>query len=164
MVAAHSEAEDTTMDNNNTLRRLRYALDASDEKMIEIFAHKGPILTPAQLLAVMAREDEEGHELCSDELLSGFLDGLILDRRGPGPSKAPPPPETLTNNMILKKLRIAMTLHEDDMLRLLTAGGQQVSRGELTALFRKPKHKHYRECGDQLLRNFIKGLTVELRR
>jgi uncharacterized protein YehS (DUF1456 family) len=69
----------------------------------------------------------------------------------------------LTNNTKLKKLRIALNLHEEAMLAILEAGGHPMSRGELTALFRKPQHKHYRECGDQVLRKFLKGLTMRLR-
>ena len=49
------------------------------------------------------------------------------------------------------------------MLGMLTLGGHPMSKGELTALFRKPTHKHYRDCGDQVLRNFLHGLTLTLR-
>ncbi|MCH2191055.1 MAG: DUF1456 family protein, partial [Gammaproteobacteria bacterium] len=45
----------------------------------------------------------------------------------------------------------------------LELGGTKLSKGELGALFRKPGHKHYRECGNQVLRNFIKGLTEQIR-
>ena len=151
------------MDNNSILRRLRYALDASDERMAQIFALKGHNLTTDQVRAVMSREEDEGAVACNDKQLTAFLDGLIIDRRGPGKPGAHMPASVLSNNMILKKLRIAMMLHEKDMLSILATGGQPLSRGELTALFRKPNHKHYRECGDQLLRNFLKGLTMRLR-
>lgn len=153
------------MDNNSILRRLRYALNASDDEMVKIFGLGGWTLTGAQVRALMAREDEAGAVECSDAVLSNYLDGLILHRRGPRKPGAPAPVSSapLTNNLVLKKLRIAMNLREQDMLRLLKAGGQPLSRGELTALFRNPKHKHYRPCGDQILRNFIKGLTLSNR-
>lgn len=153
------------MSNNDVLRRLRYALNLSDEHMVAIFALADRDLTTDQVCALMAKEGEEGAVECSDALLAGFLDGLILDRRGPRKPGAPVPaaPPELTNNAILKKLRIALTLHEDAMLSILAAGGQPFSKGELTALFRKPDHKHYRACGDQVLRHFLQGLTQRLR-
>jgi uncharacterized protein YehS (DUF1456 family) len=153
------------MDNNSILRRLRYTLDASDDDMVTTFGLGGRTLTAPQVCALMAREEEEGVVECSDAILSDYLDGLILQRRGPRKpgSSAPSSTVPLTNNTILKKLRIAMNLREQDMLEMLKAGGQPLSRGELTALFRNPRHKHYRACGDQILRNFIKGLTQSLR-
>ncbi|MFT5686409.1 MAG: hypothetical protein ACI8RZ_007365 [Myxococcota bacterium] len=151
------------MDNNSTLRRLRYALNASDERMAEIFALKGRRMTADQVRAVMLKEDEPGWEQCGSRQLADFLDGFIISRRGPPRPGTKPSTDSLTNNMILKKLRIALKLQEDDMLRILSSGGQNMSRGELTALFRKPDHKHYRECGDQAMRYFLKGLTMRLR-
>jgi uncharacterized protein YehS (DUF1456 family) len=69
----------------------------------------------------------------------------------------------MTNNLVLKKLRVAFELKEDDMLAVLHDAGFEVSRPELSALFRAPTHKNYRACGDQLLRNFLKGLTARVR-
>ena len=69
----------------------------------------------------------------------------------------------MLKNESLKKLRIAMNYRDDDMLAALAAGGSDLSKSELSALFRKPGHKHYRVCGNQVLRNFIKGVTLSLR-
>ena len=153
------------MNNNDTLRRLRYALDLSNENMVSIFALAGKTVTIAQTQAFMGSEGDEGAKYCTDDFFGAFLDGLIIDRRGPPPAGKPKPPQSpkLTNNAKLKKIRIALNLHEDAMLAALKAGGHPMSRGELTALFRKPQHKHYRECGDQVLRKFLKGLTKKLR-
>ena len=152
------------MDNNSTLRRIRYALAASDEQMAALLALKGHTLTTQEVCSIMGRAEDEGTVECSDALLSDFLDALIIDRRGPPkPGRSIVPTKTLTNNMILKKLRIAMKLHEADMLHILATGEHPLSRGELTALFRKPEHKHYRECGDQILRSFLRGLALQLR-
>jgi len=153
------------MNNNDTLRRIRYALDLSDAQMVAIFTLGGQTITEAEVCTFMASEDDEGAVYCPDGVFGCFLDGLIIDRRGPPPAgrPAPPPVQELTNNAKLKKLRIALNLHEDAMLATLKAGGHPMSRGELTALFRKPKHKHYRECGDQVLRKFLNGLTKRLR-
>jgi len=133
--------------------------------MISIFALKGREMSQEELRAYMGKEDEQGAIDCPDELLALFLDGLIIDRRGPPKTARPHADENLalTNNMVLKKLRIALNLREDGMLQILASGGSTLSRGELTALFRKADHKHYRLCGDQVIRNFLKGLTAKLR-
>ena len=93
----------------------------------------------------------------------GFLDSLIVSRRGPSPQPAPPTELPLTNNTVLKKLRVAFTLQEADLLAILDSVAFTVTKPELSALFRKPDHKNYRLCGDQLLRQFLKGLTLRLR-
>ena len=64
--------------------------------------------------------------------------------------------------MVLKKLRIALDLREDDMLKILASGGSKLSRGELSALFRRPGHKHHRMCGDQVIRNFLKCIMLTI--
>ncbi len=153
------------MNNNDTLRRLRYALDLTDDQVVAIFGLGGQVVTEDEARSFMGSEDDADAVYCPDAVFSCFLDGLIIDRRGPPPADrpAPPPSPELTNNATLKKLRIALNLHEDAMLATLKSGGHPMSRGELTALFRKPKHKHYRECGDQVLRKFLNGLTKRLR-
>jgi uncharacterized protein YehS (DUF1456 family) len=152
------------MNNNDILRRIRYSLTLTDEQMSNAFSHGGLTADAAQVRAWMGKEEEEDAQTCTDSVLGDFLDGLIIANRGPRKPGSPAPirEEILTNNAILKKLRIALTLQEDGMLSTLTAGGQPLSRGELSALFRKPNHKHYRECGDQVLRNFLKGLVETL--
>ena len=69
----------------------------------------------------------------------------------------------MTNNLVLKKLRVAFELKDVDMHAVFQTAGFPVSRPEMSALFRQPGHKHYRACGDQILRNFLKGLTLRLR-
>jgi uncharacterized protein YehS (DUF1456 family) len=153
------------MNNNDTLRRIRYALDLSDAEMVKVFGLGGETVTEDQTRTFMKKDEEEGAVYCTDAIFGRFLDGLIIDRRGPPPAGRPTPPAEaeLTNNAKLKKLRIALNLKEDEMLATLKAGGHPLSRGELTALFRKPEHKHYRDCGDQVLRKFLNGLTKRLR-
>ena len=153
------------MNNNDILRRLRYALRLSDKQLAIIFEKGGYAIPAEDTAALLGKEDEQGTVVCMDDLMVTFLDGLILDRRGPpkGGGKPHPEPERLTNNAILKKIRIALKLQESDMIEILTAGGQQMSKGEITALFRKPGHKHFRACGDQVVRAFLRGLTARLR-
>jgi uncharacterized protein YehS (DUF1456 family) len=153
------------VNNNDTLRRIRYALNFSDQQMVRVFGLGGETVSEAQVVQYLSREDDPDGDYCDDAVLGRFLDGLIIERRGPPPAgrPAPPPMRALTNNAKLKKLRVALNLHEDDMLATLKAGGHPMSRGELTALFRKPQHKHYRDCGDQVLRKFLNGLTKRMR-
>ncbi len=97
-------------------------------------------------------------------MLAYFLDGLVFFKRGKDESRPPLPIELpMTNNIILKKLRVAFELKEEDMLAVLQASDFPISKPELSALFRKPGHNNYRPCGEQLLRNFLRGLTLRVR-
>ena len=154
------------MTNNDILRQLRYVLNINDSTMIEIFKLADHEIEQSNLTGLLKKEDEEGFALCGDDVLRYFLDGLILHKRG---RKEIKPGETrksdsrLTNNTILKKLRIALELKEDDMLGILKLANVDISKSELTALFRKEGHKNYKECGDQFLRKFLKGLSLRYR-
>ena len=118
-------------------------------------------------MARLAKDDDADFVACSDIELCAFLDGLIVSKRGlrePQPEVQEKPDDfRLSRNDILKKLRIAMAFKEQEMLDTLAQGGSTLSKSELGALFRAPGHKHYRACGGQVLRNFIKGLTEQLR-
>ena len=154
------------MTNNDILRQLRYALNINDSTMIEIFKLADHEIEQSKLTGLLKKEDEEGFVNCGDAVLGYFLDGLILRKRGrkeikPGETRKPD--SRLTNNAILKKLRIAMELKEDDMLAILRLSNVDISKSELTALFRKEGHKNYKECGDQFLREFLKGLSIRYR-
>ena len=154
------------MTNNDILRQLRYALNINDSTMIEIFKLADHEIEQSNLTGLLKKEDEEGFVNCGDAVLGYFLDGLILHKRG---RKEIKPGETrksdtrLTNNAILKKLRIALELKEDDMLAILRLADVDISKSELTALFRKEGHKNYKECGDQFLRKFLRGLSLRYR-
>jgi len=154
------------MNNNDILRRLRYALDISNPVMIEIFQLSGCSIEQPTLIKLLKKEEEEEFISCSNPLLSFFLDGLIIHKRGRRESdagQAPKPDTSLNNNAILKKLRIALDLKEEDMLAIMGLAGVKISKAELSALFRNKDHKHFKECGDQFLRNFLQGLTVRNR-
>lgn len=154
------------MTNNDILRRLRYALDIKDSTMIEIFKLSEFEITRSDLIDLLKKEEEEGYADCSDEVMELFLDGLIIHKRGKSetmPGHVEKQDEPLTNNGILKKLRIALKFREDEMLSTLKLAGMSLSKSELSALFRKEGQRHYKECGDQILRNFLKGLTVRFR-
>jgi uncharacterized protein YehS (DUF1456 family) len=155
------------MNNNDILRRLRYALDISNPGMIEIFQLSGCSIEQPTLLKIMKKEEEDEFIACSNPLMSFFLDGLIIHKRGRRDSdtvESPKPDASLNNNAILKKLRIALDLKENDMLAVMALAGVKLSKSELSALFRNKGHKHFKECGDQFLRNFLQGLTLQNRK
>ncbi|MEM7360133.1 MAG: DUF1456 family protein [Pseudomonadota bacterium] len=158
------------MNNNDILRRLRYAFDLSNKQtaaLCSLDPASSAEISSTAIHSLLVKEDEEEFAPCSDVQLAAFLDGLIVSRRGlrePAPAAKPVSVDfRLSKNDILKKLRIAMNFREEDMLRTLNTGGTELSKAELSALFRNPQHKHYRPCGNQVLRNFIKGLTHSLR-
>ena len=154
------------MINNDVLRSIRYMLDLSDIKVVEItrLADADFPIDKVDVQAMLKKEDDEGFVECSNRELAHFLDGLVLYYRGPKPDQPPRPVEKrVNNNVVLKKLRVAFELKDDDMHRAFADAGFPISKPELSALFRQPEHKNFRLCGDQLLRNFLKGLTLRMR-
>lgn len=153
------------METSDVLRRVRYTIDARDADTVRLCALGGVEVTPSEVAGWLARERDPAFVSCPEPVLAAFLDGLVIDRRGPRDPSAPPRATDvrLDNNLILKKLRIAFELQEQDMLAVLELGGISLSAPELGGLFRKPDHKHFRPCGDQILRKFLTGLTERLR-
>lgn len=154
------------MINNDVLRSIRYMLDLSDNKVIEIIklADADFPIEKADVQACLRKEGEDGYVECSNRILARFLDGLVVHCRGRDEALPPRPVENrVTNNVVLKKLRVAFELKDVDMHQVFEAAGLLVSKPELSALFRQPDHKNFRLCGDQLLRNFLKGLTLRVR-
>ncbi|MDO9619298.1 MAG: DUF1456 family protein [Pseudomonas sp.] len=150
--------------NNDVLRSLRYTLDISDAQMVDIIKLSGKQVAVNDLAAMLKKDEEEGFTPCDDELMAHFLDGLVYFKRGKDDSRPAQPLELpITNNTVLKKLRVAFELKEDDMHTIMTSVDCPVSKPEMSALFRKFGHSNYRTCGDQFLRNFLKGLTLRVR-
>jgi uncharacterized protein YehS (DUF1456 family) len=148
------------MINNDVLRSIRYMLNIPDSKLVEIIVLGGGSITKEALLPFLLREDEEGFVECPDELMGYFLDGLIFFCRGKDENKILQPIETrITNNVVLKKLRVAFELKDTDLIAIIKKSGLEISKAELGSFFRRPDHRNYRECGDQFLRNLLKGLT-----
>ncbi len=158
------------MINNDVLRSIRYMLDLGDAHIVAIVLLAAPDPAAAPLVdldavrAYLKREDEDGYVACPDRVLAHVLDGLVVHLRGRDPSLPPRRVETrVNNNVVLKKLRVAFALKDVDMHAVFAAAGYPIGKPELTALFRQAGHKHFRACGDQILRNFLKGLTIRLR-
>lgn len=178
------------MTNNDVLIRLRYALNIPEPRIVEIFALAGHAIERAELEGIFKREDEDGYVRCPDRLAGLFLTGLIAWKRGPRPGAEGSPEESapgsasaaaggparreaspseeaprgpLTNNDILKRIRVALALKDEEIVAVMGLAGVAVSKAEVNALFRKRGSENYRECGDQFLRNFLAGLTKKYR-
>lgn len=149
------------MTNNDILRRIRYAFDFNDDKMIALYGLADCRVTREQICAWLKKEDDPAFQECTDTELAIFLNGMIIDNRGKkGDLK---PERRLDNNLILKKLRIALSLKSEDILEILDLAGMDLSEHELSAFLRKPGHRHYRVCKDQILRKFLQGVQLKYR-
>lgn len=166
------------MENNDILIRLRYAQDIKNIDMVEIFKLGGVKVTKEDVLKMLQKPEEVYGEIdveenddyikCNNKTLESFLNGFITFKRGkqdpkPGQPETPALTNEHVNNMLLKKLKIALALTSEDMLDIFKMAGITVTKGELGALLRKPGHKNYKECGDKFARNFLKGLAVKYR-
>lgn len=174
------------MDNNDILIRLRYALDIKNTDMVEIFKLGGIKVTKEEVLKILTKSDDsyddeadndgdtdenEEHIKCTNNMLDSFLNGFITFRRGhqdPKPGQSTEPEKINAsvnniNNIMLKKLKIALALKSDDVIDILDEAGVTITKGELSALLRKEGHKNYKECGDKYARNFLKGLAIKYR-
>ncbi len=151
------------MTNNDILRRIRYTFDFNDSKMIAIFGLTDHQVTRGQISDWLKKDDDPACQKCSDTQLAIFLNGLINDKRGKKEGSQPEPEKRLTNNIIFVKLRIALNLKAEDILEIMDLANLRISKHELSAFFRKPDHKHYRDCKGQILRNFLKGVQLKYR-
>lgn len=172
------------MDNNDILIRLRYALDIRDIDMQKIFKLGGADFTQEEVKKLLIKSKEtyrydnevaekidaqDENIKCKNSTLEAFLNGFIILKRGKQEPKSglPETPELTNNdnpnNMLLKKLKIALSLTSEDVLDIFQKAGVVVTKGELSALLRKKGHHNYKECGDKFARNFLKGLAIKIR-
>ncbi|WP_342429892.1 DUF1456 family protein [Neobacillus sp. FSL H8-0543] len=173
-----------SMTNNDILIRLRYALDIKNTDMVEIFKLGGIDVSKEDVLKMLTKpkesyddeasnddEIDENHMKVNHFSFESFLNGLIIFKRGkqePKPGQPERPAMTIkdhgsVNNVLLKKLKIALSLTSEDMLEILADAGVIVTKGELSAILRKEGHKNYKVCGDKYARNFLKGLAIQYR-
>ena len=152
------------MKTNQILTAILTPLKLTPQEILSLYALVSFPMSEERLGALLREEGDRDFKACSFEELGAFLDGLILSRRGPSPKKttdektAEDTPIPLTNNLILKKLRIALELKEPETEIIFTLGEAELSRQELKSLFRKEDHKNFRACSDALLMAFLEGL------
>ena len=165
------------MTNNDLLIRLRYALDIKDVDMVKIFKLGEIDVTREEVKKILAKPSlevgdepsDKAYMACNDKMLDGFLNGFVIFKRGPQESKPDqvkiqrPLATEHPNNLFLKKVKVALSLTTDDIIAIFKLGETDVSNSELSALLRKPEHRHYRQCLDSSVRRFLKGLAIKYR-
>ncbi|MCW8935736.1 MAG: DUF1456 family protein [Gammaproteobacteria bacterium] len=151
------------MTNNDILRRIRYTFDFDDSKMMELLSSEDQPVSREQMSDWLKKDDDPAFVECKDVQLAIFLNNLIDENRGKKEGAQPVLEKHLTNNMILRKLKIALNLKDEDILNMMTMADFTISKHELSALFRKKGHKHHRVCKDQILRKFLQGMQLKYR-
>ena len=151
------------MTNNDIIRRLRYTFDCNDDKMIAIFKLADYETTREEISNWLKKDEDPDQKKLNDKYLATFLNGFIALKRGKREGPAPVPEKDLSNNIILRKLKIALNFKEEDMLNIFDLAEFEISKHELSAFFRKKGQRQYRVCGDQFLRNFLRGLQLKYR-
>jgi len=151
------------MQNNDVIRSLRYTFDFGDDQMIKIFGLADLEVTRTEVSDWLKRDDDPEALPINDFKLAVFLNGLINYKRGKKEGQQPIPESRLTNNQIIRKLKIAFELQNEDVMEILASAGREMSKHEISAFFRKPEQAQYRLCRDQVLRNFLQGMQLKFR-
>lgn len=151
------------MSNNDILRTLRFTFDFNDFEMIDLFKKGGLESTREEVSNWLKKEDDPEYKQIYDKELTHFLNGFIVLKRGQKDGETPAAEKSLNNNMILRKLKIALSMKDQDMLDVFELRKFRISKHELSAFFRKPDQHQYRVCKDQILRNFLMGLQLKFR-
>jgi len=149
------------MNNNDILKRLRYTFKLNDAATMHLFAEGGLTTNREQVCSWLKNEDEEDFKPLYDIDLSAFLNGFIIAKRGKKEDITPKPEKSLNNNIIIRKLKIALNLKDEDILEILALTKFLFGKHELSALFRNHTQTQYRVCKDQVLRNFLMGLQLK---
>jgi len=151
------------MNNNDTLRRLRFAFDLDDHAMMTLFKKGGYEATRAEVSNWLKKDEDADFQVLKDIMLATFLNGFIVEKRGKKDGQDPIPEKRMNNNLVLRKLKIALSMDDTDMLDTFALVGFHISKHEISAFFRNPTNSHYRACKDQILRNFLVGLQMKYR-
>ena len=149
------------MINNDLLRRISTTLNFNDEKIISVFELGHCSITAEQLSTFFKEKDDSAYNVLADVQLASFLNGLIIEKRGKKDGPDRQAEEELSNNAIFNKLKIALALKADEVTAILELAGLNLGKYELSAFFRNVNHKHYRECSDDVLSTFLKGLKIQ---
>ena len=149
------------MINNDIYRRLRYLFGYQYDHVQALFQSTGFEISEEQYKGWAGKEEEDWFIHMTDRELAIFLNGVIIKMRGAQPGPPPVPEEEMSNNVILRKLKIAFNLRSEDMIEIFGLVDRKLSPHELSAFFRKPSHSSFRHVKGQYLRNFLMGLQVK---
>jgi len=148
--------------NNEILQLIATTFELNSIALIDIFALADVTITDEQATTWLKAEGDEAVESLSDTNLSVFLNGFINLKRGKREGEQPQPQAHLNNNMIFQKLRIALDLKTEEIVDIFQLAKFDLSKHEVTAFFRKPGNKHYKECRDKTLKKFLQGVSTQL--
>lgn len=163
------------MNNNDRLLRLRYAIDLKDSDLIKAFELGGVPLTKEEARAVLTKVQDKHEDdaeknvyekALNNQVFDAFLNGLILLARGPQKEKTAgiavqqSKDIKYINNVLLKKLKIALSMTTEDILAIFAEVELYPSKGEIGAFLRKEGQRNFKPCGDKYMRNFLKGLGI----
>ena len=151
------------MNYNDILRRIRYTFDFDDNKMVKIFGLADYKVTRGQVCNWMKNDKDSQYQNISDTEMAIFLNGFINFKRGRKEGPQPIPERFLNNNIVFRKLKIALNLQAEDVLKFMNLAKFRISKHELSAFFRKQGSRQYRDCKDQILRNFLNGMQLKYR-
>ena len=149
------------MINNDILRRISTIFGFADEKIIAVFALNQCEISKEKLACFFKEKDDATYIEVSDVELGSFLNGLIVEKRGAGDGPQHIAEQVLSNNAIFNKLKIALAFKAEDVIAVLELASLSLTKHELSALFRNVNHTRYRECSDEVLSAFLKGLKVK---
>jgi uncharacterized protein YehS (DUF1456 family) len=149
------------MINNDIYRRLRYLFGYQYDHVQALFQSIGFEISEEQYKGWVRKEEEDRFIHMTDRELAIFLNGIIIKMRGARPGPPPVPEEEMSNNVILRKLKIAFNLRSEEMIEVFGLVDRKLSPHELSAFFRKPSHSSFRYVKGQYLRNFLMGLQMK---
>lgn len=150
------------MINNDILRRIKTIFNLSNAKLSAIFALSECEISEAQLASFFREKDDAEYIEVLDVQLASFLNGFITEQRGPSDGPIRQSETALTNNMIFNKIKIALALKADEVIAIMALAGLSLGKYELSSFFRNVNHKHYKDCSDDILSAFLKGLKLKL--
>lgn len=151
------------MRTNDIFRKLVQSLSLTVEQVQAMFAASDIDLSEKDIANLLKTDYQPGFEAMPEYILIIFMNNLIDQKRGKKEDAQPEVVEKhqkISNNDVLKKLRIAFNLHEQDVRDVLKLATIELTKSDLSALFRKPGHVHYKACDDGLVLDFIEGLGL----
>jgi len=144
---------------NDILFKIKTALSLTDKEIIESYHLVGLEMSQERLDSILKRRQDKGYSEATYEELGLFLDGLVALKRGePSTKRNEDEVVELTNNLILKKLRVAMNLKESELIIIFALAELPLTKRQIGSLFRKEGGKNFKACSDELLLTFIEGL------
>ncbi len=153
------------MHSHDIFSRLAKSLHLSPDDIQQVFSLTDIELSQAEVTNLLKGPYDKGFELLPDYVLIKFLDAFIESKRGK--REGAPPADVskrakLSNNEVLKKLRIAFNLQESHLREIFKCVTIELTKSDLAALFRKPEQPAFKACDDELLFDFINGLGLWL--